>query len=81
MPLDHPPYHLIAPLHPPASAPLTFKQEILDCQVRVGCGLIVIDIVGICDVVCPVMVVIFVLYRTVIMYVVINMYIFVMVMK
>ena len=80
MPLDHPPYHLIAPLHPPASAPLAFKQEILDCQVRVGYGLIII-IVGICDVVCPVMVVIFVLYRTVIMYVVINMYIFVMVMK
>ena len=43
---------------------------------RVGFGLIVI-IVGICDVVCPVMIVIFVLYRTV----VINMYIFVMVMK
>ena len=55
--------------HPPASAPLTFKQEILDCQVRVGCGLIII--VGICDVVWPVLIVIlFVLYRTV-MYVVI----------
>ena len=36
---------------------------------RVGCGLIVIDIVGICDVVCPVMIVIFVLYRTVKIYV------------
>ena len=33
---------------------------------RVGCGLIVIDIVGICDVVSPVMIVIFVLYRTVV---------------
>ena len=51
-------------LHPPASAPLTFKQEILDCQVRVGCGLIII--VGICDVVCPVMIVIlYALCRTV----------------
>ena len=46
---------------------------------RVGCGLIVNDIVGICDVVCPVMIVIFILCRTV--YIVINMYIFVMVMK
>ena len=47
---------------------------------RVGCGLIVIDIVGICDVVCPVMIVIlYVLYRTV-MYNV-NMYVFVIVMK
>ena len=42
---------------------------------RVGCGLIII--VGICDVVCPVLIVIlYILYRTVI-----NMYIFVMVMK
>ena len=50
--------------HPPASAPLTFKQEILDCQVRVGCGLIII--VSICDVVCPVMIVIlYALCRTV----------------
>ena len=52
---------------------------------RVGYGLIIV-IVGICDVVSPVMIVIFVLYRTVVLYVVvynvvINMYIFVMVMK
>ena len=37
---------------------------------RVGCGLIIL--VGICDVVCPVMIVIFVLYRTVVLYVVVN---------
>ena len=50
---------------------------------RVGCGLIVI--VGICDVVCPVMIVIFVLYRTVVMYnvvvYVVNMYVFVIVIE
>jgi len=41
--------------------------EILYCQVRVGYSLIVIDIiVGICNVVCPVMIVIlFVLCRTI----------------
>ena len=49
--------------------------EILYCQVRVGYGLIVIDIiVGICNVVCPIMIVIlFVLCRTIVVkYVVIK---------
>ena len=61
---------------PTSLRPAYIQAGILDCQVRVGCGLIII--VGICDVVCPVLIVIlYVLYRTV----VINMYIFVMVMK
>ena len=51
---------------PTSLRPTCIQAGILDCQVRVGCGLIVIDIVGICDVVCPVMIVIFVLYRTVV---------------
>ena len=62
-------------LHPPASTSLVFMLEILYCQVRVGYGLFVIDIiVGICNVVCPVMIVIlFVLCRTIIVkYVVIK---------
>ena len=49
--------------------------EILYCQVRVGYGLFVIDIiVGICNVVCPIMIVIlFVLCRTIVVkYVVIK---------
>ena len=70
---------------PTSLRPTCIQAGILDCQVRVGFGLIVIGIVGICDVVCPVMIVIFVLYRTVVMYnvvvYVVNMYVFVIVIE
>ena len=62
-------------LHPPASTSLVFMLEILYCQVRVGYGLFVFDIiVGICNVVCPIMIVIlFVLCSTIVVkYVVIK---------
>ena len=49
---------------PTSLRPTCIQAGILDCQVRVGFGLVVI-IVGICDVVCPVVIVIFVLCRTV----------------
>ena len=69
---------------PTSLRPTCIQAGILDCQVRVGFGLIVI-IVGICDVVCPVLIVIlYVLYRTVIIvYVAVVVYIikYVIVMK
>ena len=55
---------------PTSLRPTCIQAGILDCQVRVGFGLNVI-IVGICDVVCPVLIVIlYVLYRTVVVIVV-----------